>query len=270
MAPSLDVAAWRYRKEIRVEKSGVQQFDLDLEILSHSNRDFSDLRLVQNNGQFPYLLENTSAAGKVEPAVTGANDPENPKISRWILKLPFPSLPIRELFCTSQTLVFKRSVRLYENHPDVRGNSQERALASGEWIKAAGNGPQRFCLALTQPPQTDTLILETDNGENPPVHLQRFELHYPVSRVIFTTPKPSGFYLYYGNPDAAVPRYDIELVAQQMLQAEKTVVHPGREEKLREPGIREKATSNPGIIFWIALVIAVIVLFFVVSRLLPK
>ena len=61
-ATPLDASAWGYRKEIRAEKSGVQQFELDLETLSHSKRDFADLRLVQNNSQFPYLLENTSSA----------------------------------------------------------------------------------------------------------------------------------------------------------------------------------------------------------------
>ncbi len=191
-------------------------------------------------------------------------------MSKWILKLPFPFLPIRELSCTSQTLLFKRSLRLYEISPDARGNSRETPLAYGEWIKTADSKHQQFLLTLTQRPQTDTLILETDNGENPPVNLQAFALHYPVSRVLFTTSKPAVFFLYYGNAHAAVPRYDIELVAQQILEAEITVVNPGPEEKLREPDIREKATRNAGIIFWVALAVAVIVLFFVVSRPLPK
>ena len=68
------------------------------------------------------------------------------------------------------------------------------------------------------------------------------------------------------------PRYDLALVAGQILAAEKSVASLGAEEPARTGGWADQALAGPrgGIIFWSALAIVVVALLIVVAKLLPK
>lgn len=270
MSTPLDVSPWKYRKEVKTVGSTVQELELDLDVLSHARADFGDLRLIHEGKQFPYLLEHASWMRDLEPQVTPEQVPGKPRVSRWILKLPHSSLPVRELSCKAETRIFKRSIRLYERVKDERGSVHDRFLGQSDWVQNAEDSNRIFFVHVLDEPQTDTLILETDNGDNPALQLRQFTLRYPVTRLLFQPPAAGEAYLYYGNAQAAYPQYDIELAAQQLLESDRAVVSAGMEEPLRAPGLREKAAESAGILFWIALGIAVLALFLVVSRLLPK
>lgn len=266
----LDVSAWKFRKELNGGNAPVQQMELDPDVLSHARADFSDLRLMQGGAQVPYLIEHTSLTRALSPAMEQEKDSKRPGISRWVLKLTHDSLNLSRLFCMSGTALFRRDIRLFEHVPDARGNRQERELGRTLWVKTAEDHDRGLWMDLSAAPESDTLILETDNGDNPPLQLNEFRVYYPVSRLLFKTPPAGAIYLYYGNMNAAFPRYDIELVAQQLLDSEKADAMPGAEQLLQQPGLREKAAGKAGVIFWVVLVAVVIVLLFIVSRLLPK
>lgn len=270
MSTPLDVSAWNYRKAVKPAASTVQELELDLDVLSHARADFGDLRLIHEGKQFPYLLEAASWTRDLQPQVMPEQVPGKPRISRWVLKLPQPSLPVRELACKAETRIFKRSIQLYEHVKDERGSIHDRFLGQSDWVQNTEDSNRIFLLHILEEPQTDTLFLETDNGDNPPLQLRQFTLRYPVTRLLFQPPAAGEVYLYYGNAQAAYPQYDIELAAQQLLESDRAVASAGVEEPLRAPGLREKAAESAGLLFWIALGIAVLALFLVVSRLLPK
>ena len=75
---------------------------------------FGDLRLVSAGKQLPYILAPTSISRSLTPTVTTATDKKDPRISRWIIKLPRAGLPITRLNCTARTPLFQRDVTLYE------------------------------------------------------------------------------------------------------------------------------------------------------------
>ena len=52
----IDTTPWRLRKAVTIDGSGVQSLLLDLETVSHSASGGSDLRLVQDGRQIPYVL----------------------------------------------------------------------------------------------------------------------------------------------------------------------------------------------------------------------
>jgi hypothetical protein len=77
--------------------------------------------------------------------------------------------------------------------------------------------------------------------------------------------------LYYGNPRAAAPRYDLSLVAHQLLAAEKSPATLAAEEPLKRTAWAEGRGAGPGsLVFWGVLTAVVIGLLFVIARLLPK
>jgi len=118
------------------------------------------------------------------------------------------------------------------------------------------------------------LFLETDNGDNPAIDLRDFRSYYPVTRVIFkaTSDPAQPVWLYYGNPDTTAPRYDVTLVASELLKAERTTVTAATQENLSSKAsvVGQTLTGSTRYIFWGALALVVIVLLAIMSRFLPK
>ena len=152
---------------------------------------------------------------------------------------------------------------------DGHGGRFRNELGGAEWKRTA-DSKDFLTVTLASAPQSDTVFLETDNGDNPPIDLDNLRLLYPVTRIVFKATAPPT--LYYGNPSASAPRYDLGLVATKLLSAEKAVATPGTEEILRKvPWIEgEPLTGARGWLFWGILVLVVAGLITVIVRLLPK
>jgi hypothetical protein len=220
----------------------------------------------------PFLIERTTVWRTLAPTVTAANDPERPRVSRWKLVLPHAGLPVARLTGTSPTPLFRRDLVLYEEVPDDRGSKHGRVLGSASWTQQPGVPEASLSLTCAGTPETDTLFLETDNGDNPAITLTKLELSYPAIRLAFKSDTTEGLHLYYGSPLASAPQYDLSLVAGQLAAAEKAVATVDAEERLTKASWREQfgATSGGGPVLWVVLAAVVAALLLVVTRLLPK
>ena len=83
-------------------------------------------------------------------------------------------------------------------------------------------------------PAAIRLVLETHNGDNPPIELEKFQAFYPATRILFKAQPADTLLLYYGNPRAASPRYDLSLVAGQLLAADQAEATLAAEETAEE------------------------------------
>ena len=266
---SLDTRPWRFRKVMQSVRPGPQQVELDLDVLAHARSDLGDLRLVRDGKQVPYLIERTMLTRVLVPVVASANDPKQPQLSRGKLTLPQPNLPVTRLECRPRATLFQRIVRVWEEVPDGRGGRYRRELGSADW-KRTTDSKNFLAINLTSTPQSDTLFLETDNGDNPPIGLDNVRLTYPVTRLVFKSTQPPT--LYYGNPSVSAPRYDLSLVAAKLLSADKAVTWLGSEEVLKTAAWTEgdPLTGVRGWLFWGILALVVAGLIVVIVRLLPK
>jgi hypothetical protein len=265
----LDTRPWRFRKTVQSSRPGPQQLELDLDVLAYARPDLADLRLVRYGKQVPYLIERTQLARVLVLVFAPANDPKHPRHSRWKITLPRPNLPVTRLECRPRATLFQRSVQAWEEVPDGRGGRFRRELGSADW-KRMTDSKNFLTLNLTSRPQTDTLFLETDNGDNPPIELDNFRLTYPVTRLVFKSSEPPT--LYYGNPSIPAPSYDLSLVAAKLLSADKVVATLGAEDVLKEAAWTEgdPLTGVRGWLFWGILALVVAGLIVVIVRLLPK
>ena len=269
---ALDVSPWLYRKTILLAAPGVQQLELDLDVLAHAQPGLADLRLMRDGAQLPYLLERPTLTRWTALTVVPAHDPKRPRVSRWEITLPRAGLPLTRLTLTSSTPLFQRHLRFSEKTADARGGTVERTLAETDWSKTPGED-RALTVLLPAAPSTATLFLETDNGDNPPLALASARAAYPVVRLLFK-PEPGSapLALCYGNRTAAAPRYDLALVAGRILAAEKSAAVLGTEEKFG--GDRSSADLlgrlRGGPLFWGALALVIVTLLVVVAKLLPK
>jgi hypothetical protein len=267
----LDVSTWSYRKPVIITRPGVQQLEMDPEVLSHAQPDFADLRLLHEGSQISYVLERTTLQRALTPQVTATNDAHNPRVGRWILKLPQPNLPVTRLTCSAKTSLFERELTASENVRDERGDEYQHALGRGSWTRTSSWWRKDFSLAFDSPPQSDAIILETDNGDNRPIELENFQLFYPATRILFRANPGDKLFLYYGNPGVNSPRYDLSLVAGDLLAASKSDASLGAEEQLKKSwqSQLEKAGKG-GVVFWAVLGLVVVALLLVIAKLLPK
>jgi hypothetical protein len=267
---ALDFSEWSFRKPVKITAAGAQQVELDTDVLSHAQPGFGDLRILRGSNQVPYILQRTSISRRLEASATATNDSKQPGLSRWILRLPRAGLPLTRLTCEARTPLFERSMSLYEELADERGTPYRHQLGGASWKQTPDRKSTDFALALESAPRSDTFFLETENGDNPPVELEKFQMVYPATRLLFKGKPGDELFLYYGAGRAAPPRYDLSLVAGQMLAAEKNVPALSAEEALNKTPLREHQPGQGGLIFWGVLAVVVVALLAVISRLLPK
>jgi hypothetical protein len=266
----INVASWKFRKPIQIAKLGAQQIELDPDILARAAPDFRDLRVVSENAQLPYLIECTSIERTVPLNAGTANDPKRPTLSRWQLKLPQAALPLRRLSCASTSALFERTFRFWEELTDERGDQYPRELAQTTWRRVPSQPAGQLAVSFPAPPKRGKVFMETDNGDNPPIELHDFRGYYPVTRIIFASSQSQSAALYYGNDEAAAPRYDAKLIAAQLLRSERTPAALGSQEILKSERLAENLTGSARYIFWGVLGMVVIALLVLISRLLPK
>lgn len=268
----LDPEGWTRRKPVQLAAPGVQELELDPAALAGARADFADLRLLRAGHQIPFILERTALARSLVLTAEPAPDVKRPSVSVWRLTLPHAGLPLVRLALATDTPLFQRQFRLYEKVAASDGRTYERTLASGGWSRTPEPGsPRTRVFDLGDRLQTDTLYLETDNGDNPPITLASVKAEHAVVRLVFKTVETDGFELAYGNPRAAAPRYDLSLVAVKLLTVGRSPARLGAEETDPE-GFARSALRHlkGGVAFWGALALVVVVLLVVVARLLPK
>ncbi|HUL53413.1 MAG TPA: DUF3999 family protein [Opitutaceae bacterium] len=272
LGTALDVSPWGFRKMVRLQAAGVQQLELDPAVLARAQRDLADLRLVSDGRQIPFIIERSSLLRALAVDAAPAPDPKQPRLSRWRLTLPYPRLPVTRLTAVVPVPLFARDLRLLEDVEDERGNVSRRWLGQASWRQTPGQRATAFALTLNQSPATNTLWLETDNGDNPPITLNDVRAHYGVTRLLFKAEAEAPVHLYYGEAQVGAPRYDLSLVGAQLLAADKATPGLGAEEVLKAPSFADTIAlaGRSGVLFWGMLALVVVVLFVVIARLLPK
>jgi len=265
----LDTKDWPHRRVIQLAQPGVQELELDPEVLARARHDYADLRVMRGGNQIPYVLEQPALARSLMLTPVAAPDPKRPTVSIWRLDLPQSGLPLRRLVLGSSTPLFQRQLRIYEKWKDQNGGNVESPLASGAWSRTPEPGtPETRIFELPDRLRTGTIWVEADNGDNPAIALGAVQAIYPVVRLVFKVAETDGFTLAYGHRNANAPRYDLSLVAVKLLTAGRHAaqISAGETTAAKPP----RSGINGGYVFWGALALVVVVLLVVVAKLLPK
>jgi hypothetical protein len=268
MGAMIDFKPWAYRKPVALRESGVVMIELDTETLAHAAETLSDLRLVQSGQQLPFILKRPGKTITLAATIQPEPDPKHPGVSRWRIKVPGKSLPVRSLTLTSPTPVFDRYLRLIEERRDSFGNRSSLALTSSNWSHVPTQQPS-LTVGFYHRWQGDSILIETDNGDNAPIEINGAKAELDVVALHFKTTDPAPVHLYYGNTRALTPRYDVRLVEAALTQANSITGQLGAEEAL-SPTTETEPTTSGSPWLWIALGIVVIGLIAVMARMLPK
>jgi hypothetical protein len=267
----LDTRDWPFASPIQIKNTGVQELELTPEVLAQSLPDAADLRVVRDGKQIPYVVERPALARSLALTPVLEPDAKRPSVSIWKLTLPAAGVPIQKITLTTPSTLFQRRFRIFEKRTTPDGRAIEVPLAADAWSRTPEPGvPETKTFALSESPRGETLWIETENGDNPPLTLGTCQATYPVTRLVFKVAETDGFVLASGNKTAKAPRYDLGLLAAKLLTANRNVasLSAGGPDAAKP---RSQAEGiNGGYIFWGALALVVVVLFVIVARLLPK
>jgi hypothetical protein len=272
LGAALDASAWSYRRPVVLGGTGVQQLELDLGVLAHARTDFADLRLVGGGRQIPYLIEPSALSREFIATIEPADDPRRPQVSRWRVVLPQTGLPLRRLVVVTTTPLFQRRVRLLEPVVDARRQDAQRVLAEANWTRLPKQPATNLVLPLGGQRVGGELLLETDNGDNPPLSLTAVRGAVGVTRLLFKpVPGAEPPELIYGNAQVGAARYDLVLIAPQILGAPQQRAGLGAEAPVAGEGMGAWFKGRSQLVFlWVVLGGVVVVLLVIVARLLPK
>ena len=274
----LDPASFRFSREIPRAETALVALALDASVLAQSRGPesrFADVRIVDERGrQVPYLVERRDeplvVEVKIEPApVPGAGAEPTRNRSTYRVVLPFENLPTARLVLQTPSRVFQRSVSVsVQRAPDRRRRDPWlEVIASAEWRHADQHTAAPALVLPLRPVDTTDLLLTIDEGDNAPLPLEAGRLMLPAYRARFYQPAGSPLRLVYGREDLSPPRYDLALLAPQVMGAaarEVTASAAGNERT--SPG----ATFISPRMFWIVLGAAVLVLLGLMGRLLTR
>lgn len=266
---SIDVSTWAYRRPVQFAEPGVIELELEPEVLAEAAHDQHDLRVVRDGRQLPFLIIKPGAQRETDAVFNSVIDEKAPTRSQWEVTLPFKGFPASEVVLDTSTLLFERQLEILEYRNTTQGRVA-RVLGTSLWRRTPGQSARPLVVGLYQTPQTGSIQIRTENGDNPPLRLVSVRLLHPVVRLLFRVPDTAPVHLCYGHPRAIYPRYDVHLVRREFENATKVPATLGAEEKLpgfrAEPAPRDK--GSPWI--WAALAVVVVALLWIVARLLPK
>lgn len=269
----IDLAGWTFRKPVLGAGAGIIRLELDEEVLSRCQSELSDLRLVQNGRQIPWVRSPSDAVRSIQPTVSAYPDPKRPTVSRWKLQHPYPGLMVDRLTCTSPAPLFDRTFTLWGNRKDSLGHLYRVQYDTARWRRQPTDQTLVFSLPLPSIRLPEECFLETDNGDNPPIGISDVKFVSGVKAVAAKLAEAASVFLYYGNAAAGEPRYDLQLVRGELLAATPIPTTLGVVEILRANPVKpdahviEISAGSPWL--WGALGLVVAVLLWVVARMLP-
>lgn len=217
--PGLELDLTGLSWQAAVQGSGLSRIALPAHVLAHSQADLVDLRLVTPDGrQIPYLLRRLPTERPSDPVTMVREEVRGRSMIK--VTVPDPDIPVSTVTLFTDAPTFSRQVSFFRAAGQVLD-----PLRSANWI--GEDRPARLSLDIDRV-VGQTLVVQIDNGDDPPLPLSGLSLSWPAWELIAVLPD-SGARLVYGDPRRGPPDYDLTLLHRELLpraKAEATLSAP--------------------------------------------
>jgi hypothetical protein len=276
--PVLDPATFNVTRAIDASSAGLIALRLDAHALANSrgpNLRFGDVRILdRENRQIPYILERRDEPLSIDVTLKPTTDSKAAELkpspgrarSVYALTLPYPKLPAGTLVIETSARVFHRTSWVGLDRPPDRYRREPwfDVKASQTWSHADAETPARPLTIKLQTMEETELRLAMDEGDNAPLPIASARLLLPSYRLRFYAPAGESLRLVYGRGDLYAPKYDLALLAPQVMGAAATELGAAAPSATAPPEDRQFISRT---LFWSLLGGAVIVLLALIVRL---
>jgi hypothetical protein len=212
----------------------------------------ASLRIVNSrHAQVPYVLETDSRHSSVTLQYRTAQKAGHTKLQ--ILGIAAESQVESIGITATEPAYFERSVEVTEAVAGARRGATRRTLGRIVWKRAQGEPVAQFWIPI-EPPLTTELEVDIDNGDDAPLTITTVCAQMPVRRIDFEYSPGENLAVYWGNPNASPPRYDLSMIAGQILSSQALPATLGTLERTHE-----EASKTPKWFWWAAVVAGLIV-----------
>jgi Protein of unknown function (DUF3999) len=130
--------------------------------------------------------------------------------SAWIVDLGADNQPCQKVLANIADLEFARDYKVESAGP-VDSEQPFGFVTSGQWRRRAGEAVQPLVAEFSEVTAAQLRLVVTDY-RNPPLELKSVDFAAPARQIVFSRDESSQgpLRLYYGNPNAEPPHYDME------------------------------------------------------------
>ena len=274
----VDASLFRHVRDVPPGEVGLATLPLDAAVLAGSagpDRGFADVRIIDAGGrQVPYLLERRGEPLSLDVALERTTsdlvDQSSGPRSAYRVRLPYASLPECRLVLSTTARVFDRPVAVgVVRDADRRHRGPWlMQVRTARWLHADRDRPALDLMLPLGPTAQPDLLVIVDEGDNRTLPLGPARLLLPSFRLRFYRPAGEALRLAYGRDDLAPPRYDLALLASQVLGVA-AVDSPPASPEIPRPESGAPTWTSP-VWFWVVLVAAVVVLLGFVVKLVGR
>lgn len=272
--------AFEYVRDIPSGPAALIAIPLDAAIVAHSGiaaRRFSDLRVVDRSGnQIPYLLEKRDEPLLVDAPIERRDLPATARAraggsTSYVVRVPYQELPGARLVLTTRARVFQRTVRFGTlTAPTERQPSRFISHAQHSWVHADEATPAPSITFIVPESIIGDRMLLVEEGDNQPLPIEKATLLLPSYAMRLFRPADEPLRLYYGKDSIAAPRYDLQLLAPQVMGRRAEEITIGAEQRIAAGAAGRAIEMVPPAVFWSVLALAVLVLLAMVARLVRR
>jgi hypothetical protein len=277
---ALDPAEFRYSRDIASGAAGLIAVPLDAAVLAHSrgpHERFADVRVVDTRGQqVPYLLERRDEPTTVDVGVELRALPDAIRrrerwssASAYVVRLPYRRLPAARLAVYTRARVFTRVVTLaaLEAPTPQRREDRLEVLGNHTWTHADRETAAPALIVDVPADRRGEFVVLVDEGDNQRLPIERATLLMPSYAVRLFRRADQPLRLVYGRDDLGAPRYDLALLAPQVMGQVASDAPPAAEQ-VSQAAAPARIVSPP--VFWVSLGLAVLVLLGLIVRLVRR
>jgi hypothetical protein len=273
---ALDPNLFRYVRPIAPGDTGLVALPLDAAVLAHSSGgQFADVRVIDTEGrQVPYLVERASEPLSLDLSIERlsaipSSIPKERMVSVYRVPWTLEGVPSPRLVLTTSARVFTRQVSVVVEREPSRFQRDPwlETIAGAPWNHVDQDTPAPSLTLQLGSIDAKQLLVIVDEGDNSPLPLTSARVLLPSYRLRLFRERGAALRLAYGRDDLSTPRYDLALLAPQLMGVTATEVVPGAEQA--PPPAATTMLISP-LVFWGVLIVAVLVLLTLVVRLMRK
>jgi len=251
----LDLTGWERRQALILPPEGSLAY---LELSGAITRHLASVRIVDETGaQVPYIVESdlrhTDVPLKHRTTLHGSQ--ANVRITGFDPEAGIDAIGL----VASAPEYFERSIEVTEGDPEARAGRDRRLLGRAIWKRTPEAREPEFWIPI-EAPRTNQLDLEIENGDDAPIVLAKVAARSVAKRIDFEFSPKENLTLYWRNPGASAPRYDLTLIAHRVVSSPAVAASLGRLEVIYP------APAPLPKWFWTAVVVAGLVVALVLVR----
>jgi hypothetical protein len=182
--------------------------------------------------------------------------------SHYALSFPYDNLPLSNLILETEAPFFDRHYELLQRDERFAEPDRLLTLSQGRLWRRAGKASVSLSFPVARASKLELLV---QDGDDAPLVFTEVTAAVPVAELFFPAPA-GGYRLLLGSADVPEPQYELERIRELVLAVASA---PSRAGALTEnPDFRMHAGSGGRrLFFWLAILLAVIVLAFLTLRL---